>query len=103
MGGCATKEVAYTVRLAGCSRVNGVYVQESIYCDRPSLTNKESGLKLWYNEGEWRLGNRLDYFYVNKDDGPTPPLQGWIVADTHCNKDASSPAPTVTKKFCKCC
>jgi hypothetical protein len=100
---CCGGEVRYGVSLAGCGRVNGVYIQTGTYCDRPMFQNRESGIELWYNDGEWRFGHTCDYYYINKSDDQNPPITGWEIADTYCNSDASRPVPNVTKKFCKCC
>jgi hypothetical protein len=100
---CCGGEVAYGVSLAGCDRINGVYTESGSYGGRPMFVHKENGLNMWYNDGEWRIGGTRDYYYVNKSDDENPPITGWIIADSYCNSDATSPCPTVSKKFCTCC
>jgi hypothetical protein len=88
-----------TVTLAGTDKVNGTYKRYGDYSGRPAYENDE-GVKMWYNEGEWRIGYTRDYYYDNPDDGDVPPLTGWRLADSYRNSDAAEPVPNCVKLGC---
>ena len=111
MGACCSccnkggGEASYTVRMAGQDCVSGDYKPNGTYKNRPMYQQAGGNFKMWYNEGEWRIGGTNDYYYVNKDDGETPPMAGWIIPkdDKDCNSSACEPCPTVVKKMSCCC
>ncbi len=81
MGCICASAPKYAVIKAGVQRVNGTYFQIGVHCDRPILENEDSGVELWYNEGQWRFGHTRSYIYVNRSTAVTPPFLGWEVAE----------------------
>ena len=104
MGSCCSGGEAdkYRVRLAGANVINGTYVANGSYGGRRCYVNEQTGMELWYNDGEWRLGRSRDFYYVNKSADQSPPRTGWELADMHANADATRPVPNVSAACCCC-
>ena len=81
-----------TVFGAGCELANGEYHLDGEFKGKPMFTSSDSGLQLWFNDGEWRIGRSCDYYYVSSDEQPTGV---WQVATFRANEATKSPAPSV--------
>ena len=77
---------------AGCELANGEYHLDGEFKGKPMFTSSDSGLQLWFNDGEWRIGRSCDYYYVSSDEHPTGV---WQVATFRANEATKSPAPSV--------
>lgn len=83
---------------AGCSDANGLYKLVGSYGEYP-MWRQSYGLQfyIWRNssQGEWRIGLKNDYYYVNSSEDP---FQGeWSRNTGACSNDnAVDPPPTVT-------
>ena len=70
-----------------------------------------SGTQIWWNHGQWRIGNTNDYCYIceadDEDDGEDteellPPVKDWrvateVVSAELCREGQLKPPPTVTR------
>ena len=80
---------------AGCARCNGSYVHAGAYKSNALYQCSSTGLQIWFNEGEWRLGSTRDYYYVSASEWVDDPV--WRVATGElANADTAEAAPTVT-------
>ena len=47
---------------AGSEGVNGRYERDGDYKSRPMWTSQGTGIQIWWNHGQWRIGNTNDYW-----------------------------------------
>jgi len=81
------------VSSAGCEFVNGEYRLDGQFNGNHMFTCDETGLQLWSNHGEWRIGRTNDYYYLCDDAEPAG--GAWRVASHHANAAAIEPVPKV--------
>ena len=55
--------VAVAVSGAGTAVVNGKYEVDGSFNQKPMFTKSGTGLQIWYNHGQWRVGTTNNYFY----------------------------------------
>ena len=91
-GWCVEGAAGVIVSGAGCPRVNGVYTVDGEFNGQP-LYSHDSGLQLWMNHGQWRIGSTNNYYYVC--NGPQAVDSDWEIATSQANGDACMPAPSV--------
>ena len=88
---------------AGSDLSNGVYERAADdYNGKWYGKNAASGLELWWNHGQWRIGNSNDYWYCVVSEEAMPPDGGWVVASevssaSLCHGGVEGPGPTISK------
>jgi len=82
-----------TVMGTGCELANGQYNRDDDYNGHPCYSNPTTGLQLWNNHDEWRIGRTNDYFYVNASVEMT--ARSWTKATFQANPGGLNPAPVL--------
>jgi hypothetical protein len=86
---------------AGSDLSNGVYERAADYNGKWYGKNAATGLEIWWNHGQWRIGNTNDYWYCAVSDEALPPDGGWLVASEVCSENlchdgVEGPGPTIS-------
>ena len=83
---------------AGYALSNGVFARDGSYNSRPMYTCAATGVQIWHNHSQWRLGNTNDYHYCVNSETVSPPASGWqpaqqLCSESLCRTGVSDPSP----------
>ena len=80
---------------AGCARCNGSYAHVGTYKEDALYQCGATGLQIWRNGGEWRLGTTQNYYYVSAGEWVEDPV--WRpAAGELANAETAADPPSVT-------
>lgn len=68
-GAASNRVVAVVVSGAGTAAADGTYDVDGSFNQKPKFQNSVTGLEIWYNHGQWRLGSINSYFYCVRARG----------------------------------
>jgi len=96
-------EKSILVSQSGCEFANGVYYPDGFYKERPMWTKEDgSGIQIWWNHGQWRIGRTNSYLYcINSSEINPPSNIAWIIASkmveiTLCDSRCKNPGPILS-------